>query len=96
MVRLKNKAEAINIRPGRWHLVGSYDQQVGVPSQYTLLRLCESDRRFGRERNLDRDSDTSIERIFPRTIGSHSFGAARIIPMDLGGPDGLYQAATLA
>ena len=71
-VRLKNKAEAINILPGRWHLVGSYDQQVGgYPSQYTLLRLCESDRRFGRERNFGSQTPTPPSRgFFRETIGS--------------------------
>ena len=94
-VRLKNKAEAINIRPGRWHLVGSYDQQVGgYPPNIRYFDYVRVTAVSGESVILDRRlQHLHREDFFEKPSDPNSFGAARIIPMDLGGLHGLIPSS---
>ena len=94
-VRLKNKAEAINILPGRWHLVGSYDQQVGgYPPNIRYFDYVRVTAVSGESVTLDRRlRHLHREDFFEKPSDPNSFGAARIIPMDLGGPHGLIPSS---
>ena len=94
-VRLKNKAEAINILPGRWHLVGSYDQQVGgYPPNIRYFDYVRVTAISGDSVTLDRRlRHLHREEFFEKPSDPNSFGVARIIPMDLGGADGLIPSS---
>ncbi len=95
MVRLKNRLDSRYVRVGRWHLVASYDQQVeGYPPNiryYDYVRVIAVsgdtvvlDRRL---RHLHRED------YFEIPSNPVSIGAARIIPMDLGGSGGLLPSS---
>jgi hypothetical protein len=94
-VRLKNKAEAASILPGRWHLVGSYEQQAGgfPPNiryfDYVRVTAISGDCVTLDRRLLQLHREDFLEK--PSDPGS--IGVARIIRMDLGGADGLMPSS---
>jgi len=94
-VRLKDKADAINIVPGRWHLVGSYDQQVGgFPPNIRYFDYVRVTAVSGDSVTLDRRlRHLHREDFFEKPSDPNSIGAARIIPMDLGGAHGLMPSS---
>ncbi len=95
MVRLKNKWDAVNIRTGRWHLVGSYDQQVGgFPPNIRYFDYVRVIAVSGDSVTLDRRlRHLHREDFFEASSNPVSFGAARIIPMDVGGAHGLVPSS---
>jgi hypothetical protein len=90
-VRLKDAAEAASIRPGRWHVVGSYDQQVGgYPPNIRYFDYVQVIQVSGDIVTLDRKlRHLHRDDFFELPSEPASIGAARIIPMDLGGDGGL-------
>ena len=95
MVRLKNRADAANVRLGRWHLVASYDQQVGgFPPNIRYFDYVRVIAVSGDRVTLDRRlRHLHREDFFEKSSDPVSIGAARIIPMDLGGFHGLVPSS---
>jgi hypothetical protein len=93
-VRLRDPADAARIAPGRWHLVGSYDQQVGgYPPNIRYFDYVQVVQVAGDVVVLDRRLRHSHrDDLFELPSEPASIGAARLIPMDLGGADGLLPA----
>jgi hypothetical protein len=96
-VTMKNPANASNLRVGRWHMVVSYDQQAygGPPNSrycdYVKIKAIDGSAVVLDRPLRHRHSDTFWER-FPQD--GISFGMARIMPMDVGGPTGVEAGNT--
>jgi hypothetical protein len=90
-VRLQNKADAVNLRIGRWHLIASYDQQVGgYPPNIRYFDYVKVITVSGDSVTLDRRlRHLHREDFFEAPSDPVSIGMARIIPLDLGGAHGL-------
>lgn len=89
-VRLKNAADAKLVTVGRWHLIGSYDQQVGgYPPNIRYFDYVQVLAVHGDEVILDRKlRHRHRADYFEEPANPNSLGVARIIPLDLGGEGG--------
>jgi hypothetical protein len=89
-VQLKVASDGAKLKPGRWYLVGSYDQQVeGYPPNMRYYDFVKVVSVSGSTVTLDRKlqhkhQDVSFE--VPTNLSS--IGAARLFPLDLGGIQG--------
>jgi hypothetical protein len=90
-VRLRNSREAVTVKIGRWHLVASYDQQVGgYPPNLRYFDFVKVIAVEGNTALLDRRlRHHHRDNYFEDPSNPKSMGLARIIPLDLGGPGGL-------
>jgi hypothetical protein len=97
-VKLKNAAEGAKLTPGRWYMVGSYDQQVeGYPPNiryYDFVKVVSvSSGTVLLDRKLQhKHMDDSFE--VPTDISS--IGMARLFPLDLGGTQGFAATKRLS
>ncbi|MEA2780596.1 MAG: hypothetical protein QOK29_2140, partial [Rhodospirillaceae bacterium] len=91
IVRLKNRVDAAKIKVGRWHIVGSYDQQVGgFPPNMRYFDYVKVAAVSGDTVTLDRRiRHLHRDNFFEKPLNSNSMGVARIIPIDVGGAGGL-------
>lgn len=94
-LRLKNAADAKLLTVGRWHLIGSYDQQVGgYPPNIRHFDYVQVLAVQGNEVILDRKlRHRHRADYFEEPANPNSLGVARIIPLDLGGGGGLPPAS---
>ena len=94
-VRLKERADAKLLAVGRWHLIGSYDQQVGgYPPNIRYFDYVKVLAVEGDEVLLDRKlRHRHRADYFEEPANPNSLGVARIIPLDLGGEGGLPPAS---
>jgi hypothetical protein len=90
-VRLKDAADAALIKAGRWYLIGSYDQQLaGHPPNMRYFDYVRVAAVLGDEVVLDRRlKHRHRDDYFEEEANPASLGVARIIPLDLGGKNGL-------
>ncbi|WP_162917281.1 cadherin repeat domain-containing protein [Dongia deserti] len=90
-VRLKKSADATFVKPGRWHLIGSYDQQLGgYPPNMRYFDYVKVVAVAGDEVILDRRlQNHHRDDYFEEPENANSLGIGRIIPLDLGGEGGL-------
>jgi hypothetical protein len=93
-VELKDSADAGKITVGRWHLIGSYDQQVGgFPPNIRYFDFVKVTAVDGTRVILDRKlRHRHRDDFFEDPIEPSSLGVARIVPLDMGGPGGLLPA----
>ena len=96
-VTLKVAGDAAKLTPGRWYLVGSYDQQVeGFPPNirsYDYVRMVSVS---GGVVKLDRKLQHRHPNDgFEVPSSPNSMGVARIIPLDLGGTQGFSPSKRL-
>jgi hypothetical protein len=91
-VRLKNAANAVFVKPGRWYLIGSYDQQLGgYPPNMRYFDYVKVTAINGDEVILDRRlRHYHRDDYFEERANPNSLGMARLIPLDLGGEGGLF------
>jgi hypothetical protein len=89
-VRLRNAADAKLVTVGRWHLIGSYDQQVGgYPPNIRYFDYVQVLAVHGDKVILDRKlRHRHRADYFEEPANPNSLGVARIIPLDLGGEGG--------
>lgn len=91
-ITLKNAADAANIKPGRWHLIASYDQQLGgSPPNSRYHEFVKVISVSGTSITLDRPLRFIHRDNYPEVSNlSDSIGHARIVPLDWGGSGGAF------
>lgn len=92
-IRLKNAVDGLNLRPGRYHMVVSYDQQLyGFPPNARYFEYVRVTGVSGDLVTLDRKLRHVHRDDFLEVNDPNSLGRARIVVLDRGGPGGVDPA----